>query len=218
MDRTHQIVKWGRALASALVLSMALTRKKRDATWMALVVGGLACSPLATQVGQASKGLALGNGGQDILEVFVMIALAMAVAIAYGATTDVDPPCWDLGILGLVVAALTSGALAGLGVPVAPDILFGVVLIPVVSLGLWVGVMVRNKGEPLSADVNPGRMATEAALGLVLAMCAVWLTQLNANSRKAPVSAKSDVNASSTAPAYDGNGDFDASSSLTGGY
>lgn len=181
---TKQTAKWGGAIASALVLSIALSRDKRDAAGLALVVGGLACSPLLAQVSSASRGLARGAGGQPILETVAMLAIALAVATVYGAATDIDPPCWDMGILALVAAALTSGALAGLNMAVTPEILFGVVLIPVVNLGLWLGVAARRRDASTPADddadagPNPGRMALDAALGLVLAMCALWLTQL----------------------------------------
>jgi len=179
MADTKTVAKWSAAVASSLVLSVALSRAEYDAGGLALVVGGLACSPLLSQVSVASRGLSAGAAGQPIIETVAMLLIALAVSAAYGAAADTPPPKWDIGVLAVVAAGLTSGVLAGLNMAVTSEILFGVVLLPVVHLGLWLGVAARRKDEPEIDGCSPGRLALDAGLGLVLAMCALWLTQIN---------------------------------------
>lgn len=169
---------WLGAVASSLVVSMAITRPERDAASLALIVGGLACSPLLSQMNKTSTAMAAGKGFPEIGKTIAMLMVALMVAVIYGGTLNVCPPKWDLGVGALVAAALTSGMLAGIGMPVTSEILFGVVLLPVVYLGLWIGANVRDKNDGEDGKNDPGRMAVDALLGMVLALCAMWLTKI----------------------------------------
>lgn len=173
---------WFGAVASSLVVSMAVTRPERDAASLALIVGGLACSPLLSQMNKASTAMANGSGLPEVGKSAAMLMVAMMVAVVYGASLNVCPPKWDLGVGALVAAALTSGMLAGIGMPVTSEILFGVVLLPVVYLGLWLGANIRGKKD-VEEGSDPGRMAVDASLGLVIALCAMWLTKIYLQSK-----------------------------------
>lgn len=169
---------WASAVVSAVLLSASTTAPTWQVAPMVLLVAGLLCSPLATTMSDVADRLSRGQAVGPLMATRVLpFALAtMLLAMVYAVSLDARPQCWEYPLSTLLVAGVAGGVLNASGLLPArlgAQALYGLIVMPLVCVGLWMGRALRRHPyeeiDDEDEEQRPVRHVMRFFLGILLA-------------------------------------------------
>lgn len=201
---------WTMTVGASALVALGLGRDTKDSPvgTVALLGAGLACHPLLYALRRFAEDAAawrsvMGSGVSTLLPMLLVVFL---VGVVYGAAADKASQPWPVHMVWLVVGAIVAGALAAFrAVPVGPPLAFGVAVVPLVGLGMWVGKALRGPcdrdPDARQPDMQPSQLVLRALLAVVIAAAVMWAIKLGAGDRLPPIDAPAVLPAAPPGPA-----------------
>jgi hypothetical protein len=105
-----------------------------------------------------------------------MILLTVLLAMTFSATCNIGQQSMPVTLPWVVLAGIGAGSAVALQVPMAPEVLGGLVTVPLVSVGLWMGAMLRMHPQANndSDQSGPTHMTLSAFLTMFIVIFTAW--------------------------------------------
>lgn len=167
---------WLPGVASAVLLSLSATEEARAPVGMLMVGAGVLCMPLADPLLQFCTTLTQGRYNPVLhthIVPLLLVMLLIAVGMA-GVVPRLTVPRWQASLgTWLVMAALAGGLTMFTNVPakLGAQVLVGVLFLPLIYMGLWMGANLRP-------DIPPKPFAAQQGLYFALAVVVFCLVTL----------------------------------------
>lgn len=197
MTDTDTAQMWTMVVGASTLVALGLGRDAKNSavSTVALLGAGLACHPLLYAFRRVAEDMAAWRSvmNSGLVTLLPMLLLVFLIGVIYGAAANKTSQPWPVHIPWVVVGGVIAGALAAVrAVPVGPSLAFGVAVIPLVALGMWVGKALRSPcsedPDTREPDMQPSQLALRALLAMVIATAVMWAIRMGAGNRFAAAS------------------------------
>ena len=175
-ENLMDVTLWSSSIVSTLAIAAAMCCvHEQSYVPLVLILGGLACNPIVGKLIELAARLAQQASISNVLlkELLPIFLCTILLSMLFAVSCDRPISLSCSTMQWVVVGSLAAGIVGALGIPVAPHFLGAVVVIPLVSLGLWMGSMVRGHSVDNEEDM-PSNMTLSFALGMLILAFAAW--------------------------------------------